>query len=72
MQSSFRSCKRPEPINLLLTVGTDNFLAGTEIETKNNPGEASSQIVGQTVHHLRLLADTLATLNPDTSGTGNP
>lgn len=29
MQSSFRSCKWPGPINLLLAAGTDNLLAGS-------------------------------------------
>lgn len=38
MQSSFRSCKRPGTINLLLTVGTDNLLAGTGDHVKSERG----------------------------------
>jgi len=38
MQSSFRSCKWLEPINLLLAAGTDNLLAGTEARDKTKQG----------------------------------
>lgn len=60
MQSSFRSRNRPEPINLLLRVGTDNVLGRS---WQNNAGEASPRAPGlrsgaQTGHHLCSQAET--------------
>lgn len=61
MQTSFRSCKRPETINLLLTVGTDNLLAGKKDHDQSVWQDLSwtPELLGQTVCYVCSLAETL-------------
>lgn len=60
MQSSFRSCKRPGTIHLLLTVGTDNLLAGM--------GDHDKSEWGRLLHEHRSCSDTAADTNMLSSG----